>query len=126
MNQREVFIQKGASNRKFNTYERNSKGKYKRDKEELPGSILGSDSEASNCYEPAPVTKVIDPTESNFFQINVEGRLYNNDDGNTMYFRDKGCKSYTYVNLPFIDPGAPSACNAFHQSGTDYGSVRQQ
>jgi hypothetical protein len=109
LNQREVFIQKGASNRKFNTYEKISegkrKGKFKKDKETLPGSILGLDSEASNCYEPASVTKVIDPTKKNYLQINVEGRLYNNDEGNTMYFRDKGCKSYTFVNLPVIVSG---------------------
>jgi hypothetical protein len=108
LNQREVFIQTGASNRKFNTYERNANGKYKRDKENLPRSILGLDSEASNCYEPAPITKVIDPTEKNFFQINVEGRDYNNDDSNILYFRDKECKSYTFVNLPLIDPDTPS------------------
>ena len=107
-NDREVFVQEGASNRKYNLYEKNSKGKYLRQKESLPSSIKGLNSPTdSNCYEPEPVTKTIDPTEKNFFQINVEGSVYN--ELNIQHFRDKECKSFEFVQLPIIDPSAPSA-----------------
>ena len=108
MNDREVFLQEGASNRKYNIYERNKKGKYIRNKDTLPSSIKGlASAKGSNCYESKSVTKTIDPTEKNFFQINVEGSVYNSQ--NKKHFRDKECKSFKFVELPIIDPSAPSA-----------------
>jgi hypothetical protein len=108
MNDREVFLQQGPSNRKYNIYERNNKGKYVKKKDTLPSSIKGLGSaKGSNCYEPKSVTKIVDPTEKNFFQINVEGSVYNSQ--NIKHFRDKECKSFKFVQLPIIDPSAPSA-----------------
>ena len=68
--------------------------------------IPRKDSNNKNCYVADPVDTIIDPIESNFFQINVQGRLYNNDGGKIDFFRDKDCKSFKFVDLPKIDPGA--------------------
>ena len=98
-NDRDVFLQQKASNYVYNNYE-TGKNKTRVDKEFIQNGT---------CYEPLPVTKVIDPTEKNYHQINVQGRYFNNDNGNVMYFRDVQCHSYTFDSLPLFDPGAPSS-----------------
>ena len=103
-NDRDVFIQQKASNYVYNTYAMIGGTPKKKVKTELDKVI-----QKRTCYEPPPVTKVIDPTEKNYHQINVQGRYFNNDNGNVMYFRDVQCHSYTFDSLPLFDPGAPSS-----------------
>ena len=97
------------STRKFNLYTATKeKGNYDRDKLPLPAKIYGLESDQDNCYSPPDVTKRIDPTKKNFLQINVQGRLYNNDGEKIDFFRDKECKSFAFVSLPLINPSTPS------------------
>ena len=104
-----MYIQQGMSNRKYNLYTKKPDGKYERDKISLPPMIPGTISSKDNCWAPEPVSLTLDPREQNFFQINVQGRLYNNDGDNVAYYRDKDCKTFTYVELPTIHHDTPSA-----------------
>lgn len=111
-----MFIQQGMSNSGYNTYQnKENSDKFKRQKEQLPPKIPGLASGQNNCYEPTPVTRRIDPTKANFFQINVQGRLYNNDGNNLLYFRDKECKSYEFKRIPLksapLEPKTGFNCN---------------
>ena len=89
-----IEVQVGASNFKVSNYRKKSDGRLKRNKYPLQENM------AAGCITYNEV-KSVNPCETNFWSIGVEGSYYINDKKEE-YFRDKGCKSYTNNKLAIL------------------------
>ena len=94
----DIQLLTGASNYKINTYDLKDDGTYKREKKTLAEEI-----KADKCQY-LTTTKIVDPCQKNFYQINLQGRLYNEDAENGWVYKDKECNSYAFDALPVLDP----------------------
>ena len=95
---KDIQLQVGASNYKINTYRVKGDGSYRRVKETLAAEIS-----AGTCQK-FTTKKQVDPCKSNFWQVNIQGRLYNGAESNGWIFKDKNCVSFKFSKLPVIDP----------------------
>ena len=57
---------------------------------------------AGTC-ETYETRKMVNPCEKNFWQIRIQGSVYNEDAGNGWVFQDKDCKSFAFDSLPVAD-----------------------
>ena len=95
-----IQVQEGASNFKINNYNKNDNGKYGRDKTNLKASY------PPNSCEELTFSKLVNPCEKNFWQVNIEGKEYISDAEFGWHYKDKDCLSYTFDELPqFGGPG---------------------
>ena len=95
---KDIQLQVGASNYKINTYILKGDGSYRRVKETLAAEIS-----AGTCQK-FTTKKQVDPCKSNFWQVNIQGSLYNGAESNGWIFKDKNCVSFKFSKLPVIDP----------------------
>ena len=95
---KDIQLQVGASNYKINTYTLKGDGSYSRVKETLAAEIS-----AGTCQK-FTTKKQVDPCKSNFWQVNIQGSLYNGAESNGWIFKDKNCVSFKFSKLPVIDP----------------------
>ena len=47
--------------------------------------------------------KIVDPCEKNFWQVNLKGKMYNENAENGWVYKDKECESYSFEKLPVLD-----------------------
>ena len=114
----DVQIQVDYSNYKINTYEKNAKGKLIRDKTSLPAELK------ANTCTPFETVKAVNPCKSNFWQVKIQGSLYNKKAENGYVYKDKNCESFKYDTLPKIDAESkPSSVPSVSVSPTGSPSV---
>ena len=90
----EILLQTGMSNFKYNTNLTDPKtGKLIRIKEKLPSSLDGGECKKFSKE------KTINPCEKNFHQVKIQGLLYNKNEANAWFYKDRDCADFSYVKL---------------------------
>ncbi len=95
----DIAIQVGSSNFKYNTYEKKSNGKYKKEWIALPDVI------PANTCKMFDHVKEVDAREKNFYHVKIQGNIYNSFAENNWVFKDRTCESFTFDELPmYMEP----------------------
>ena len=90
----EILLQTGMSNFKYNTNLTDPKtGKLIWIKEKLPFSLDGGECKSFSTE------KTINPCEKNFHQVKIQGLLYNKNEANAWFYKDRDCVDFSYVKL---------------------------
>lgn len=108
-NARDIFLQYEQCNLKVSTYGRNGRGRLRRVTVKYDDRFVPPDNVADPATPMRPnecqdfsFEKEIDPRQPNFHQINIQGMLFNNFNGNMNFFRDKDCHDFSFENLPIV------------------------
>ena len=80
----------------ISTYNLKSDGNFERQKTSLQETLR-----ARECQE-FITRKTVDPCKRNFWQVNVQGKQFIEDDANGWFFKDKDCESFAFSELPVV------------------------